>query len=93
MRRITGDVERASGLISSREAPLGDSLDRADFAPLRRVDCAGFSVHVGRQEDYLQFVAQRVRKRQKVVCLNHNLHSLYHYFTDERLRNIYDRST
>jgi N-acetylglucosaminyldiphosphoundecaprenol N-acetyl-beta-D-mannosaminyltransferase len=55
-------------------------------------ECAGIRVDLGEQEDYLRLVSYCVRKKIKTKILNHNLHGLYHYFTNEELREIYRRS-
>ena len=59
---------------------------------LRLVECGGFHVHLGRQSDYLKLVYRCVEENNKTMILNHNLHSLYLYTKDDRLKHIYDRS-
>lgn len=66
-------------------------LDLAE-GNLRTIDCAGFTIHLGKREDYFSLVTRCIRSRRKTKILNHNLHSLFHYQTNERLRKIFDRS-
>jgi N-acetylglucosaminyldiphosphoundecaprenol N-acetyl-beta-D-mannosaminyltransferase len=49
-------------------------------------------VDIGRQRDYLALVSYCISEKRRLRVLNHNMHGLYHYFKNERLRQIYCRS-
>ena len=65
----------------------------APDAHLPRHELLGFAAHPGSLDDYLAFVAERIRRDEPCTVLYHNLHSLYAYFTDERLRRDYADTT
>ena len=62
-------------------------------AELTRHELLGFAAHPGSLDDYLGFLAARIGAREKCTVLYHNLHSLYAYFTDARLRRDYAGAT
>jgi N-acetylglucosaminyldiphosphoundecaprenol N-acetyl-beta-D-mannosaminyltransferase len=66
----------------------GDAREIAG-AFLRHYECGGIRLDVGCTEDYLQLIDQCIIERRHLRILNHNMHGLYHYFTDARLREIY----
>jgi N-acetylglucosaminyldiphosphoundecaprenol N-acetyl-beta-D-mannosaminyltransferase len=66
----------------------GDARDIAGEI-LRKYECGGIRLDVGCEEDYLQLIVRCITENRRVRILNHNMHGLYHYFTDARLREIY----
>ena len=53
----------------------------------------GFRTDPGTLDDYLGFLAARIRASEPCTVLYHNLHSLYGYFTDAALRRHYAGNT
>ena len=51
----------------------------------------GFSVNPGTIPDFVALIHDAVANRRKETIFYHNLHSLYTYFTSEKLRNCYDK--
>lgn len=51
----------------------------------------GFRVNPGTISDWVGLIGDAVQNKRKETVFYHNLHSLYTYFTDERLRNCYDK--
>lgn len=66
---------------------------RAEQAILPRHSLLGFFAHPGSLTDYLAFTQQSVDRDSRESVLYHNLHSLYSYFTDAKLREHYQGST
>jgi len=60
---------------------------------LPRQDLLGFFAHPGTLEEYLAFSKYSIEQSQPQTVLYHNLHSLYSYFTDKKLREHYQNST
>lgn len=58
---------------------------------LRLCEFAGIRINIGHAEDYLCLVSKCIQEKRRVTILNHNMHSVYHYFKNERLRQIYDK--
>ena len=59
---------------------------------LQVCEVAGIRVNIGHIDDYLRLVSRCIREGKHVNILNHNMHSLYHYFKNEQLRKIYEKS-
>lgn len=53
----------------------------------------GFFAHPGTLADYLDYTRAAVQNAERRTVLYHNLHSLYSYFTDARLREHYQDTT
>ena len=52
----------------------------------------GFSSHPGTLDDYLLLIAQQIETQTPISVFYHNQHTLYSYFTNERLRQCYKRA-
>ena len=53
----------------------------------------GFFAHPGTLAEYLDYTRTAVQNAERRTVLYHNLHSLYSYFTDARLREHYQGTT
>lgn len=70
------------------------SMDNANTNPLLpKRSLLGFYTHPGTMEEYLQLLKTSVEKRVPCTIFYHNLHSLYTYFSSEKLRQYYNGST
>jgi len=65
----------------------GNELSRA--AP--SFSLCGTYIHALNIDELTNVVASVIHRSEKRVFGNHNLHSLYLYYTDERMREFYDR--
>lgn len=59
---------------------------------LQVCEVAGVRVNIGHADDYLRLVSRCIKEGNHVNILNHNMHSVYHYFKNEQLRKIYQKS-
>ncbi|NND91923.1 MAG: WecB/TagA/CpsF family glycosyltransferase [Granulosicoccus sp.] len=64
-----------------------------DTIELPQYSLLGFFAHPGTVSDYLAFTERAVRNSERHSVLYHNLHSLYSYFTDAKLRSYYQGTT
>jgi len=58
-----------------------------------RLSAFGFSANPGTLDEYLSLVAHHVGCRAPISIFYHNQHTLYGYFTNERLKQCYKRAT
>lgn len=61
--------------------------------PLPSHTLLGFDVNPGTLEEYLNLIKHGVAHQQRYTVLYHNLHSLYSFFTSEKLQRDYENCT
>jgi N-acetylglucosaminyldiphosphoundecaprenol N-acetyl-beta-D-mannosaminyltransferase len=68
-------------------------MTKSSLPPLSPVQAFGFRVNPGTIEEYLEFTGSAIAERRRIYLFDHNLHSLYLYFRDPRLRRLYEHAT
>lgn len=58
-----------------------------------RMNAFGFSSDPGTLDEYVSLVSEHIKTRTPVSVFYHNQHTLYGYFTNERLKQCYKRAT
>ena len=69
--------------------PDGSTLRTSPSADCLSVHALGFRATLATSAEYLDVVANAVDRQSKITLINHNLHSLYLYFRDQKVRNAY----
>lgn len=57
-----------------------------------RVEILGVHVHAITQDELLDYIAEAIKRSVKVIVANHNLHSIYLYHQNPRMREFYARA-
>ena len=52
----------------------------------------GVRAHPLKTHEFLGLMEERIRKREKTIVANHNLHSVYLFHKNECMRKFYDRA-
>jgi len=62
-----------------------------DSPRIREISFLGLRLHLAARNELLHLVADQIEKRRQVILANHNLHSLYLFLREPKLREFYSQ--
>jgi N-acetylglucosaminyldiphosphoundecaprenol N-acetyl-beta-D-mannosaminyltransferase len=91
-----GDIDRQAGDVT----PLGRSFDQEgqrifpdrSRAKFPMFNLGGIRVQAITQREILAIISEAARSQEKYVVANHNMHSLYLWHRDSKMRGLYARA-